>query len=530
MRNHNITTMNRPTRGTSAAFVLGTVLLLGNCIAVAQPGDAADQRPVRLWAEAAVQTDVPPMSDAVIRSRSVRVDPAMLADMSQGGRVIFDLFDDLSLVGLVNRRIERTSDRYTLSGRIEGTANGEFILAVNHDVLAGIIRTGVLGTYHIRFGPDGLHVVDQIDASLSFTCTTGEIQFVANQNGIAGGGAAADGACDDGSVIDLLVVYTQEARDEAGGVLAIEAEIDLMVQDNNLAYMNGLVETQMNLVFVWPVYLDESEITLARLTNPDDGYMDDVHTLRNAYGADQVALIRSGGGGVANGLWNLNPESEARAFCINGLASAPIMVLAHEVGHNMGCCHAIGDGGGCPPGGGLLFPFSNGYRFFGDSGTQWRTVMAYSPGNLVAHISNPDVLFDGQPTGVPEGEPDAADNAQTINLSAFTVSNWRCNDGICEGLDLPSDAEDCNENGLPDACEVALGWSLDVNRNGIPDECECLGDLDGSGDVGVKDLLFLLGNWGPCPPKGDCLADLDASGDVGVKDLLVLLGNWGPCP
>ena len=58
----------------------------------------------------------------------------------------------------------------------------------------------------------------------------------------------------------------------------------------------------------------------------------------------------------------------------------------------------------------------------------------------------------------------------------------------------------------------------------------CPGDLDDSNDVGVKDLLFLLGAWGPCPKKGDCLADFDGSGDVGVKDLLILLGNWGPCP
>ena len=58
----------------------------------------------------------------------------------------------------------------------------------------------------------------------------------------------------------------------------------------------------------------------------------------------------------------------------------------------------------------------------------------------------------------------------------------------------------------------------------------CPWDLDGSGDVGVKDLLILLGEWGPCPKKGDCLADFDDSGDVGVKDLLTLLGAWGPCP
>ena len=55
----------------------------------------------------------------------------------------------------------------------------------------------------------------------------------------------------------------------------------------------------------------------------------------------------------------------------------------------------------------------------------------------------------------------------------------------------------------------------------------CPADLDDSGDVGVKDLLILLGTWGPCPKKGDCPADFDGDGNVGVKDLLILLGNWG---
>ena len=55
----------------------------------------------------------------------------------------------------------------------------------------------------------------------------------------------------------------------------------------------------------------------------------------------------------------------------------------------------------------------------------------------------------------------------------------------------------------------------------------CPGDLDGSGDVGVRDLLILLGAWGPNQGHP---ADLNGDGDGGVKDLLVLLGNWGPCP
>ena len=69
-----------------------------------------------------------------------------------------------------------------------------------------------------------------------------------------------------------------------------------------------------------------------------------------------------------------------------------------------------------------------------------------------------------------------------------------------------------------------------VDAVGINVQNACPWDLDGSGDVGVSDFLDLLGNWGPCPPKGDCPADFDGSGDVGVSDFLELLGNWGLCP
>ncbi len=54
-----------------------------------------------------------------------------------------------------------------------------------------------------------------------------------------------------------------------------------------------------------------------------------------------------------------------------------------------------------------------------------------------------------------------------------------------------------------------------------------LGDIDMDCAVGVKDLLILLGRWGPCGDCDDCSADLDANCIVGVNDLLLLLGNWG---
>ena len=85
---------------------------------------------------------------------------------------------------------------------------------------------------------------------------------------------------------------------------------------------------------------------------------------------------------------------------------------------------------------------------------------------------------------------------------------------------------DCNGNGVLDLIDIIDGTSKDANGDGIPDEC-CVGDIDGDGVVGVKDLLDLLAAWGPNPLHP---ADFNGDGFVGVSDLLTLLGTWGPCP
>jgi hypothetical protein len=54
----------------------------------------------------------------------------------------------------------------------------------------------------------------------------------------------------------------------------------------------------------------------------------------------------------------------------------------------------------------------------------------------------------------------------------------------------------------------------------------CPWDLDGTGDVGIVDLLALLKAWDTTPGGPP---DFDGGG-VGITDFLELLANWGPCP
>jgi len=84
--------------------------------------------------------------------------------------------------------------------------------------------------------------------------------------------------------------------------------------------------------------------------------------------------------------------------------------------------------------------------------------------------------------------------------------------------------EDCNENGIPDTCELK-DPDNDQNNNGELDDCECVGDADGDEYVNVNDLLIVIGFWGNDIPQGD----LNQDGIVDVSDLLIVVANWGPC-
>ena len=59
----------------------------------------------------------------------------------------------------------------------------------------------------------------------------------------------------------------------------------------------------------------------------------------------------------------------------------------------------------------------------------------------------------------------------------------------------------------------------------------CPADINGDNQVGVSDLLAVIGAWGPCggtcPPA--CTGDINGDCSVGVSDLLTVISSWGPC-
>ncbi|MCH2152544.1 MAG: dockerin type I repeat-containing protein [Phycisphaerales bacterium] len=57
----------------------------------------------------------------------------------------------------------------------------------------------------------------------------------------------------------------------------------------------------------------------------------------------------------------------------------------------------------------------------------------------------------------------------------------------------------------------------------------CVGDIDGSGQVDIVDILLLLALWGDANTPAADAADVNQDGVVAVDDLLIVIGSWGDC-
>ncbi len=379
-----------------------------------------------LAAPAGATTQSAPGEDSVVvRSRSAEIQVGVLnpyTGSTMNRRVRLTLFDGASYVAQLTLTSSSGPGRTVWTGRVEGDATSSVVLAIRDGALAAEVRVGS-AVYQVRSDGTRVHSVRQIDprqfpAETTVVPQPGELR--------PDGGDQVASLVDSGSVIDVMVVYTGATRSAAGGLAAINSEIDLMIAVTNTAYANSGINPRLRLVHTEEVAYAEtgnSGSDLGALRSSTDGNMDNVHALRNSHGADLVALIVESLEACGVGYLN-TPTAGSASFgfsVVRRLCAAGNFSFAHELAHNMGANHdRAADNGGSAS------AFNYGYV----SPTQrWRTIMAYptSCNNClrVGYFSNPQNTFLGEAMGVASGQPNGADNHLQLNNAAQTVANFR---------------------------------------------------------------------------------------------------------
>lgn len=384
-----------------------------------------------------LQGSVAPLSETyTVRSRTVTVaasvfgEPAPHPDRSAAA-LSLELFDDLEVRAVRESVFMNSSGSLSWIGAIENDPESTVILVSKADMTVGSIRfDGRLITLH--YLGNGVHVLYEIDETSSIyredrPTEIGIEDLPPIPEGT--GGSLKQTEADDGSLLDLMVVYTPAARAGAGGTVAIENLIDLGVTETNLSYANSFVTPRLRLVHTQEVAYTESGSSATdrdRLRIDGDGFIDEVHPMRDAYAADLVKMVvEPSGCGISYIMTAVTTAFEEFAFCVTTRSCiSPNYTFGHELGHIQSARHDwFVDGTNNSP-----FTYNHGYV---DPGDQWRTIMAYSNDcggcTRLLYWSNPNVNHPvtGNAMGVAVGQPNAADNHLTLNTTAITVANFR---------------------------------------------------------------------------------------------------------
>jgi Calx-beta domain/Metallo-peptidase family M12B Reprolysin-like len=386
----------------------------------------------------------PGAEEGARRSRVVRIDPSRLRDPGaalhqpspafqkrSASRLRLNLFPDLDAVLHVERTDFLADGRFVARGVVEGEPDSLVLISADGDVMAATISIPGREAIKVRYLGEGLHEVVQLDSTQFRPCNPLVPDLSTTPGAVKSKDSApttprASGAKAAKTVLDIMVVYTGAARAGAGGDAGIRSLINLAVAEANDTYVRSLIDAELNLVYAGEAAYTESgdaNTDLTRLQNPSDGQLDAVHALRNQYGADIVCLFTEAMNYYAGLGYVMNPPRTAFAdyafSVVRRMYANGQYVFAHEVGHNLGCQH---DRNNANTTGSYAYSYGN--RFTAN-GTTYRTVMAYAPGVPIPYFSNPSVAYQGVATGVPAGQATAADNAQTINLTAPVAAGFR---------------------------------------------------------------------------------------------------------
>jgi hypothetical protein len=418
-------------------IILGTLASFGVILVLLADAPVLGQSGSPLWqqkqAPASLKTD-----EKVVRGTAVQVDVGHL--LSTDNARFSLIMPDGSTLNVTKSDETRTPKGLVWHGKIVDEPGSSVSFSVVNDTVVGSILTGRGQSFRLRRDASGVQVIEEVD--LKKFPPEGEPTAVPGRRGDAPDDDAGDTCATDGpDVIDVMVVFTDDARVGATSSDAMAADIQLAVEQSNQSYKNSKINQRLRLVHMEEVsYLEsgDTEEDRDRLKSKTDNFVDNVHALRDTFGADAVVMITEkadwcGYTFIMDPVGNYFEDSAFAVVARECTTLAGKYSFPHELGHIMSARH---DWNADP----MSSPYEYGHghiQLKPSTGTPWRTIMAYNTGDTnpcvlavvecprVLNWSNPGVSIGGDPTGIAGGRLQE-DNHRVLNDTALIVANFRC--------------------------------------------------------------------------------------------------------
>ncbi|RMG86936.1 MAG: T9SS C-terminal target domain-containing protein [Bacteroidetes bacterium] len=336
------------------------------------------------------------------------------AVLQSGQSITLQLPGEKPVILSPEKRTWRNNGRLIWKARDEA-ARLTAIFVVHNDLVTGSVTIGQ-NMYRIYPLGEGLHYIQSLGDVETEGCgmevaptkpDPHKAPREANENPDIPDDPAVENFAGGECKIRVLVAYTNAVDAAAADILST---IELYIEQYNDANANSLVGHEIELARAVEVNYAESfsgathpdhsnwtsvPVDLLRFQNPSDGFMDNVHSLRNLYDADMCVLMTTNLAGWGGYAYDYAPPA-SKSFCAVVWNNGIPQTFAHELGHLLGMHHdTFVDG-------------SSGYYhgYIDLSGpTTFRTIMSYSnacgatPCPVIDYWSNPYVYYFGNVTG-----------------------------------------------------------------------------------------------------------------------------------